>query len=64
MRVVSAVVRVLSWLVLTIVALTLLLIAPLVAGYHPVVVLSGSSDPALMREAIQLRLALGYSAAI
>ena len=45
MRVVPAVVRVLSWLVLTIVALTLLLIAPLVAGYHPVVVLSGSMMP-------------------
>ena len=45
MKVISAVVRVLSWLVLTIVALTLLLIAPLVAGYHPVVVLSGSMMP-------------------
>lgn len=45
MKVVSAVVRALTWLVLTIIALTLLLIAPLVAGYHPVVVLSGSMLP-------------------
>lgn len=45
MRIVSAVVRALSWLVLLVIALTLLLVAPLVAGYHPVVVLSGSMEP-------------------
>lgn len=45
MKVVSAVVRALSWVVLTAVAVTLLLIAPLVAGYHPMVVLSGSMVP-------------------
>ena len=46
MAVLSGIMRVLTWLVYIAIAAALLMSAPLIFGYQPVVVLSGSMEPA------------------
>ncbi|MDD4849236.1 MAG: signal peptidase I [Gemmiger sp.] len=46
MRIVSGIVRVMSWLVYLVIVLSLLIAAPILFGYKPIVVLSGSMEPA------------------
>lgn len=45
MRLIKGLVNILSWAVYACIACYLLIAAPMLAGYHPVVVLSGSMEP-------------------
>ena len=45
LKVVSTILRVLSWLVYAVIIAVLLIALPMVGGYRPVVVLSGSMEP-------------------
>lgn len=45
MKIIAAVIRVLSWAVYMVIGVSLLLAAPMVFSYRPVVVLSGSMEP-------------------
>lgn len=45
MRLIKGFVNILTWIVYACIACYLLIAAPMLAGYHPVVVLSGSMEP-------------------
>lgn len=51
MRLIKGFVNILTWIVYACIACYLLIATPMLAGYHPVVVLSGSMEPTYTWEA-------------